>query len=83
MPTWKGFWATKQFDAIRKWDSSELPSWLNEKACRSWFCLTFRSSQSKQFAWRLMCLTLTQRAFGAEIGFHTKATVCHSQSSPG
>ena len=22
----------KQFDAIRKWDPSELPSWLNEKA---------------------------------------------------
>jgi hypothetical protein len=25
MPSRKGFWATKQFDAIRKWDPSELP----------------------------------------------------------
>ena len=31
MPSRKGFWATKQFDAVRKWDPSELPSWLNEK----------------------------------------------------
>ena len=35
MPSRKGFWATKQFDAIRKWDPSELPSWLNEKTYRS------------------------------------------------
>jgi hypothetical protein len=32
---WKGFWATKQFDAIRSWNPSQLPSWLNEKAYRN------------------------------------------------
>ena len=35
MPGWKGFWATKQFAAIRKWNPSELPGWLNEKTYRS------------------------------------------------
>ena len=35
MPGWNGFWATKQFAAIRSWNPSELPDWLNEKAYRS------------------------------------------------
>jgi len=35
MPRRKGFWATKQFDVVRKWNPLELPDWLNEKAYRS------------------------------------------------
>ena len=60
----------KQFDAIRSWNRSELPGWLNEKAYKREILPRLSKFTVKAIRLALdVCLTLTLQTFGAVLLF--------------